>query len=165
MKSKKITSVLLICYLVVLVWIIIFKMQFSLETLPHIRNINLIPFGQSVIVNGKLDFTEIINNAVAFIPYGLFIHILWEQKPLWKQILPVAATSLLFEIIQFLFAVGATDITDLISNSLGGIAGIMAALAVHKAAKNNWIKIINLISMIGAVVLMLFIVLLLLANL
>lgn len=52
MKSKKFTMGLLIFYLIVLTWIIIFKLQFSFENLPHIRNINLIPFGESVIING-----------------------------------------------------------------------------------------------------------------
>ena len=80
MKSKRFTLGLLIFYLFALTWIIIFKLQFSFENLPHIRNINLIPFGQSVIVNGKMDFDEIIQNALAFIPYGLFIHVLWEEN-------------------------------------------------------------------------------------
>lgn len=165
MKSKKVTLGLFVYYLIVLVWIIIFKFQFALENLPHIRNINLIPFAQSVIVNGELELNEIINNAMAFIPFGLFIHILWEQKSLVKQILPIIGTSLLFEIIQFLFSIGATDITDIISNSLGGIVGIMVAFSIHKVIKNNWIKIINIISIIGAIFLTLFIVILLLANL
>lgn len=72
MKSKKFTMGLLIFYLIVLTWIIIFKLQFSFENLPHIRNINLIPFGESVIINGKMDFGEIIQNALAFIPFGVF---------------------------------------------------------------------------------------------
>lgn len=165
MKSKKVTAGLFAYYLVVLVWIIIFKLQFSLENLPQIRNINVIPFGQSVIVNGKLEFSEIINNIIVFIPFGLFIHILWEQKSLAKQMLPIIGTSLLLEVIQFLFSIGATDITDIITNSSGGIAGIMTAFAIHKIAKKNWIKAINLLSIIGAGFLTLVIGVLLLANL
>lgn len=164
MKSKKVTLGLLMFYLIALIWIIIFKLQFSFENLPHIRNINLIPFGESVIVNGKMDLSEIIQNALAFIPLGLFIHVLWEQKSLLKQFIPIICTSLLFEVIQFTFAIGATDITDLISNSLGGIIGIIIAVAISKITRKNWIKLINIISFIGAITLTLFIAVLLLAN-
>lgn len=95
MKSKKFTMGLLIFYLIVLTWIIIFKLQFSFENLPHIRNINLIPFGESVIINGKMDFGEIIQNALVFIPFGVLMHVLWEEKPLIKQMAPVVAVSIL----------------------------------------------------------------------
>ena len=164
MKSKRFTLGLLIFYLFALTWIIIFKLQFSFENLPHIRNINLIPFGQSVIVNGKMDFDEIIQNALAFIPYGLFIHVLWEEKSLSKQFIPIICTSLIFEIVQFIFAIGASDITDIISNSSGGIAGIAIAVFISKVSGNGWIKFINIISFTGAIILTLFIAILLLAN-
>lgn len=164
MKSKKCTLGLLIFYLVALTWIILFKFQFSIADLPHLRNINLIPFGNSVIVNGTIDFSEIIQNLLAFVPYGLFIHILWEEKPLLKQFLPTICTSFLFEIVQYIFAIGGTDITDIITNSLGGFLGIVIAI-VSKILNKNWIKVINVISLIGAILLTLFISMLLLANL
>lgn len=164
MKSKKVTLGLLIFYLIALIWIIIFKLQFSFENLPHIRNINLIPFGESVIVNGKMDISEIIQNALAFIPLGLFVHVLWEQKSFLKQFVPIICTTLLFEVIQFIFAIGATDITDFITNSLGGIIGIIIAIAISKMTRNNWVKLINIISLIGAITLTLFIAVLLLTN-
>lgn len=164
MKSKKVTFGLLIFYLIALTWIIIFKLALSLEDLPHMRSINLIPFGQSVIANEKIAFSEIIQNAIAFIPYGLFIHILWEEKPLLKRCIPIICTSLMFEGIQFIFAIGASDITDIISNSFGGIIGIMIAVSISKVFKKGWIKFINSISFIGAVLLTGLIVILLLTN-
>ena len=66
-NEKKITVALLIVYLLVLSWIILFKLQFSFSALDHIREINLIPFGGSVIANGKVDFDEIINISVCFL--------------------------------------------------------------------------------------------------
>lgn len=41
-----------------------------------------------------------------------------------KKIIPIFLTSLIVEILQYIFAVGATDITDLIGNTLGGVIGI-----------------------------------------
>ena len=164
MKSKKMTAGLLIFYLIALVWIILFKLGFSTADLPHIRNINLIPFAESVIVNGKLDVSEIMKNGVAFIPYGVFAHMLWEQKSFVTQCVPIFATSLLLEVLQFVFAIGASDITDIIMNSLGGIAGILIGVCLQKIAKVNWIRLINIISFIGAVALTLLIVILLAVN-
>lgn len=165
MGSKKWTLVLLIFYLIALIWIILFKLQFSIADLPHIRNINFIPFGASVITNGTIYFGEIIQNLLAFLPYGLLIHILWEDKPLLKQFVPMFCTSFLFETAQYIFAIGASDITDIITNSLGGIIGVFAAIVISKIARKNWVKLINIVSLTGGVLLTLFIAILLLANL
>ena len=60
--SKKVTLGLLIVYLAVLTWIILFKMELDIEALRKInlRSMNLIPFAGSVIVNGKVELSEII---------------------------------------------------------------------------------------------------------
>lgn len=164
MRTKKLTLGLLIFYLIALTWIVVFKMQFSIADLPHFRSVNLIPFSGSVIINGQIYFSEIIENVLAFIPFGLFIHILWQEKPLLKQLAPIIATSLLFEVFQFIFSVGGTDITDIITNSLGGIIGIFIAIFIYKISNKYWIKFINILSLIGAIFLVLFIAILLFAN-
>lgn len=164
MKSKKITVGLLIFYLAALSWIIIFKMAFSVMKLPHIRSINLIPFGESVIINGKMDFGEIIQNLLAFIPFGILICVLWEKKSLLKQFFPIICTSILFEVIQYVFAVGASDITDVLMNSAGGLLGIGTAVLVEKLSEKHWVRIINILSLTGAVLLGALIVMLILAN-
>ncbi|MBN1069572.1 VanZ family protein, partial [Clostridium botulinum] len=42
-KQQLLTTCLLVVYLLILTWIIIFKMQFSIQELDHWRSINLIP--------------------------------------------------------------------------------------------------------------------------
>ncbi len=165
MKSKKVTLGLLAFYLLALAWIILLKFQFSFVALDRIRNINLIPFCESVIANGRIDFHEIILNVVAFVPFGVFAYALWQEKSFLSQILPVFLTSLGFEVIQFIFAIGATDITDLITNTSGGVIGIGIAFVLSKIFKNNWRKCINISGFACAVLLSLFILVLLLANL
>lgn len=165
-KSKKLTLGLLIFYLIVLTWIIIFKMQLPFSgSLPEIRNINLIPFGESVIVNGKIYLREIFYNLMVFIPFGILISVLWDKKSFVKKILPIILTSFIFETLQFIFGIGASDITDIISNLLGGVIGIAITVGISKIFKNNWQKIINIISLIGCIILTLFIAILILANL
>lgn len=96
-RQKVITISLLVIYLLSLIWIILFKMTLSFNELPHIRNINLIPFADSVIINNQIDFEEIIQNIIIFIPFGMYLSML---KPNWtfiKKVVPIASVSLLFE--------------------------------------------------------------------
>lgn len=157
MGSKKITKCLMAVYLLLLTWIIIFKLQISPGSLPHIRNINLIPFEASVIVNGKTDFDEIINNALVFVPFGVFMGMLWEEKFFIRRIIPVFLTSLLFETVQYVFGIGASDITDLLMNTLGGVTGLgcYALLSIIWKGKTN--KILNCICLAGLILVLLFI--------
>ena len=41
---KVVNSALFIVYLLILVWVILFKLQFSLSEIDYTRNVNLIPF-------------------------------------------------------------------------------------------------------------------------
>ena len=59
---------------------------------------------------------------------------------------------------------GASDITDLIMNSLGGLAGIGIALVLSLVLRRSWQKVINVICLIGAILLGLLMVILFIAN-
>lgn len=165
MKSKKVTFGLLIFYIMALVWIVLFKFQFSLGQLDHFRSVNLIPFAGSVIVNGKIDFSEIIQNGLAFVPFGILISSLWKEKTVLTKIALVLGVSLVFEILQFILAVGASDITDLIMNTLGGIVGIGIYFLFSKIFKSKCDKIINIISLCCAIFLFFFLAFVIVSNL
>ncbi len=164
MWAKKYAFGLWVYYIIVLIWIVLFKLQFSLADLPHFRNINLIPFAESAVTNGTVDFSEIIGNVMLFIPYGLFLHILLEKKSLFRQFLPIFCTCMLFEIFQFVFAIGGSDITDVFTNSLGGICGIFLAVCLKKGIGKHWICFINVLGSVGAVLFTGFFVLIAFAN-
>ena len=159
MRSKNLTRGILIFYWAALAWIIVFKMSFSFAGLPHLRNINLIPFAESVIVNGHLDTTEIFQNLAAFVPFGVL------RKPLVGQILPILMSSLLFETVQYLFAIGASDVTDLLMNTLGGILGIGIAALMEKLFPDRWKLLINAVCILCGGLLAALIVVLIAANL
>jgi glycopeptide antibiotics resistance protein len=150
-QSSKLTFGLFIVYLLILIWIILFKMQFSFNTLPHFRGLNLIPFAGSVIKNNQLDYKEIILNIMVFIPFGLYLSMIKLNWPFWKKIIPIAGVSLLFELLQFLFAIGGTDITDLISNTLGSAVGIGLYIVFSKILKEKTNKILNILALIGTI--------------
>ncbi|MDD7794111.1 VanZ family protein [Clostridium sp. 'White wine YQ'] len=150
-NEVKLTSGLFIVYFLVLIWIILFKMQVSFNNLPHFRGVNLIPFAGSVIRNNHLDYNEIILNMIVFIPFGLYLSMI---KPNWffcKKIISIAGVSLLFELLQFIFAIGATDITDLISNTLGGAVGIGFYFVFSKILKHKTNKVLSILALIGTI--------------
>lgn len=164
MNSKKLSIGLFSFYCVALTWIILFKFSFSLTELPHLRNVNLIPFAQSVIVNGKVDFSEIFQNLFAFIPFGVLISAISEKKSFLQKLLPAFFVSLAFEILQFIFSIGASDITDVITNTLGGLIGIGIFVVLKKLFKKSYKTIINTISLIFAIFFSGLMLILFLAN-
>jgi glycopeptide antibiotics resistance protein len=101
------------------------------------RSINLIPFGGMLILNGAPNYNEIIYNVLAFVPFGIFLCMLRKKKSFVNLILPIALTSMFYEAIQYIFVLGASDITDLIANTFGGIAGIGIFYIFHKIRKRK----------------------------
>ncbi len=150
-NQAKLTFGLFIVYFLVLIWIVLFKMQFSFYDLPHFRGLNLIPFAGSVIKNNQLDYNEIILNMMVFIPFGLYLSMIKLNWPFWKKIISIAGVSLLFELVQFLFAIGGADITDLISNTMGGAVGIGFYIVFSKILKEKTNKVLNILALIGTI--------------
>lgn len=153
-NQKRFTVSLFVIYLLALTWIILFKMTLSFQELPNLRGINLIPFAGSVIVNNRIDLGEIINNILIFVPFGMYISMLKPNSTLLKKIAPIASVSLLFEAIQFIFAIGATDMTDFIGNTLGGIIGMGVYFILCNIFKNETKtkKIVNILASMGTAI-------------
>ena len=163
-RQHNLTNILFIGYTLILVWILLFKMSFSLDELYKSRSINIIPFMGSVIVNGRIYISEIINNIIVFVPVGIYICMLKENWSILRKISVGFFISLGIEVLQFILAIGATDITDLIGNTLGGIIGIGVFYLFSKLFKNKTNKIINTLALIATILLVSMISILLLAN-
>lgn len=164
MKSKKLTVGVLFFYLVMLVWIILFKMDVSVDNFGQMRSVNLIPFSQSVIVNGKLDFGEIIENVLAFVPLGVLVYTIWQEWPWRWKLCAVALTSIVLELLQYILGIGASDITDVLTNTLGGVIGLGAALVLSKIAPKSWKTVINSVSLVCGILLGVMVLLLVVMN-
>lgn len=166
-RRKNLTRGLLLIYLLALTWIILFKMQFPLSEIgkTDYRNINLIPFRGSAVINGKIELSEIILNVIAFVPYGVYVSMLKKDWNLFQKAAPVFITSFLYEALQYICAIGASDITDLLGNTMGGLAGIALFWLLSKIMKENTIKIINALAAIGTIFALSFMGILIAANL
>lgn len=167
MKSEKrntLTLVLFVIYLLALTWLILFKLQFSIAVMDEGRIINLIPLLGSFDDNGVIRFGEIGNNILAFIPLGIYICMLKSKWSFVKKVLAIVILTLAFEITQFIFVIGRTDITDVLSNTLGGVIGIGIYALAFKFMKGKTNKVINILAAVLTIFAFLFVTLLLVNN-
>ncbi|WP_024622576.1 VanZ family protein [Metaclostridioides mangenotii] len=166
-KTNKLTNVLFIIYLIALFWIIVFKFNVQFSYMGNMRSINLIPFSESLIINGKLHFSEIIMNVVIFLPLGIYVGILFKRLIIGKKLFLFFLISLICEGFQFILGVGASDITDIINNTLGGIIGLMIYKGIEKVFKTSVKaqKFMNIIAILGTIIMILLLLLLKINNL
>ena len=163
-KQRNLTMILFIIYFCILIWILLFKMSFSFDELYRNRSINLIPILGSIIVNGRLYINEIINNILVFVPVGIYTCMLKQEWSTPKKVSVAFFISLTIEVLQFILAIGATDITDLIGNTIGGVIGIGIFYLFTKVLKNKAINILNILASIATVGLVSLLSILLLVN-
>ena len=138
-RNDTLTFLLFIIYGLVLIWIILFKLHFSFAGMDRVRIINLIPFQGSGIGANE------IYNILFFIPFGIYICMLKNKWLFIKKVIIIFSLSLSFEVIQFIFAIGRTDVTDLLCNTLGGITGIGIYELLSKMLKNRTNKVMNMV--------------------
>lgn len=130
MKNKeKLGKWLFVLYLIAIIWIILFKFQLHPDDIKLLSDenfgtVNLEPFQAPKRINGRIDYTEIIYNVLIFIPYGLLFPVVSKHLSTFKKIIIMLATTMALEGSQYLFSLGACDITDVITNLSGGIIGL-----------------------------------------
>src|SRR5438045_4787301 len=132
---KPLLRILFAAYLSILLWLVLFK--FSYDPFGVIRDfqtrsLNLIPFAYA-------RNSEMIANVVAFIPFGVMLGVNFKQVLFRNKIAVIFAFSLAVEIFQYALAIGATDITDLIMNTLGGFMGLAVYVAVSKDTNKRFL--------------------------
>lgn len=162
-KTKRLTTVLFITYLLILAWILLFKLgvQFSYMTT---RSVNLIPFKAPTIINGRIDKGEMILNVIVFFPVGVYVVMLFERWTFLKKLFLVFLISFIIEVLQYSMAIGALDITDLITNASGGLIGILFYQIIERIFSSS-IQVKRVINIIAAVATVMLLTLLILLKL
>ncbi|MGX9756122.1 VanZ family protein [Clostridioides difficile] len=116
------------------------------------RSVNLIPFYTvwEFITDSNISFTRAIANIIGnigiFIPMGIFLPVVLKKSDKKTIIIIISLISLGFELIQYILAIGSSDIDDVILNSLGGILGIIAYTKMTKLFPDNIKKLQAIIS-------------------
>lgn len=104
------------------------------------RTISIIPFKSiyNMAVSGTSIgriMENILGNIVLFIPFGMLFPIIFDKRQ--KGFLCSAvAFSLVIEIIQFILALGSTDIDDLIFNVVGAYIGYFVSGKIKRKFKS-----------------------------
>jgi glycopeptide antibiotics resistance protein len=153
---KLFSKILFAAYLFLLAWLILFKVSFDIPTAfaQQTRNINLIPFAD----DSRSSLREMAYNVVAFLPFGLLLGVNLKRATFWRKLALICGCSFAVETIQYLFGIGVSDITDLITNTAGGLIG----LALYALGKNTLDEELldRVILIAGAILLVVCIVLL-----
>ncbi|HFU4460720.1 TPA: VanZ family protein, partial [Streptococcus suis] len=106
-------------------WMIVFKFDLSILYGRYgFASINLIPLAGTTVYNGVLDFPEILFNIVSFIPFGIYMEMLFRKASWIVNLFVIMLVSLAFEIVQYFLLLGVADITDFLANGFGGAIGI-----------------------------------------
>jgi len=149
MKQGRVTTVVLFAiYALVLIGLVLFKFPFSYDDTESGRHLNLIPFAGSFTGAGTLRLGEIVENVLVFVPFGVYLCML---KPDWsfaKKLIPIVVTTVAFETIQYVFAIGRADVTDVIGNALGGILGIAVYGLLARALGARTDRVLRVVAVI-----------------
>ncbi|MCA2388898.1 MULTISPECIES: VanZ family protein [Lactococcus] len=119
--TKKLAQLLFFIYILGLIWLVLFKLSFqplAFLEMTNTRSLNLTPLAMS---GGR---REVLFNILAFIPFGILLTMNAPKISFLNKWAISILLSFSFESLQYLLAIGATDITDLITNSLGALLGI-----------------------------------------
>ena len=120
-------------YLVLLTWIVMWKLEVpwvgEAALLP--RPIKLIPFLPSAEAGASAP-VEVVINLLLFVPFGVYLGVLAPRWPWWASAAVFAGASAALETVQHLLSVGSFDITDVIVNTAGGLAGLGLLSLVHR---------------------------------
>lgn len=128
MKKRRVVLIFLFAlYLILLVWLIVFKGTLPYTGMAVRRSLNLVPFYVNPYESYYRDIAvrDWIVNVAAFVPFGICAGILYGRKSLFPPVLAGFGLSLLFEAVQYAAGLGASDVTDLITNSAGTLAGVL----------------------------------------
>lgn len=124
---------ILLVYAAALFKIVLAKYGFA----AGLRELNLAPlrFLQGdATVDTSVVLKNVLGNIALFIPLGVLVPALSRRPRFWETLLCGVLLSLCFEALQYAFSWGASDIDDLILNTLGTLvgAGIYFLLFLHK---------------------------------
>ena len=87
-----------------------------------------------------------------FIPFGLYLGLLAPSWQWWKHAAVFVGASLVLETTQHLISVGSFDVTDLIVNAAGGLAGLGLLALARRRLQTRTVPVMTRAYLIGTIV-------------
>jgi len=151
--NRRLLVTLFVVYLVLLVWIILWKLEVPSigAAAGRARPIKLVPY----LPSGDFDASdplEVLVNILLFVPFGIYLGMLAPRLRWWAIAGMLLASSLALETTQHLLSVGSFDLTDVIDNSLGGIIGFAALVVAQRRLGARAASLVTRICLIGGII-------------
>lgn len=135
----------------------LFLLLFNKKEVGTYQSVNLVPFREigaflfpQNSVRRAFALGNLLGNIVLFVPLGLYISLLNPRGKILVNTLLVTAASVAAEVMQYVFMVGASDIDDVILNTLGGLAGALAFRLLSRLFGQNVKRAVALLALLGA---------------
>lgn len=158
------SNIVFVMYSALLIWLVLFKLNINIGEMDHYRSVNFIPFYYETEIGFSFHFKEVLYNVFIFIPLGVYINIYKSEWSFLKKTVLCLSVSLLFELTQFVFALGASDVTDIITNTAGGMAGIILCLLLKRLFPRKYTIIVNVLGFMIEISAIILLAILLIAN-
>ncbi|MGN7800407.1 VanZ family protein [Leifsonia sp. 22587] len=128
-------------YLVLLVWAVLWKFHTPDFGGEGVRAVKLVPFvaGEGF---GQNRPSEMLANVLLFVPFGVYLGVL---APRWRALRVAAVAALAscaLEAAQYVLAVGSSDVTDVILNTVGAVSGLLALTVARRVAGGRAVPVI-----------------------
>lgn len=154
-NSKAFTRVVLVIYLIMLVWYWLFRLALTKTAFHEVftlsyRGISLIPFAKLFIAPEYrlAAVREFLLNIAVFAPFGILLSNLRKPGSVLGRVAAGAAAGLVLEALQYLFAIGGSDITDVLAAALGTLLGVVIHAGTGKLMRSKPDTLFNVILLI-----------------
>jgi glycopeptide antibiotics resistance protein len=101
--------------------------------------VNLVPFSELQHAVGDFGLSQLLGNAVMFVPFGLLAPLRWPRLDSPVGILSASlGFSIAIETLQFILPTGRQpSITDVIMNATGAAVGYASMVAIRGALRRR----------------------------
>ena len=144
-------AALFAAYVVLLVWTVLWKLHVPYVGRDDMRQIKLVPFVAGGGFGASAPF-EVAMNVLIFLPFGVYLGLLVPTWPTCKVAGVLAVASVALEVAEYALAVGSSDVTDVIVNTAGGLAGWAILGLVRRRAEARTTALVTRFCLIGTVV-------------
>jgi len=141
---------LFVLYLALLTWLVLWKLEIPWVGDTGRRVVKLVPFVSSATA-GASDPVELVENLAIFVPFGLYLGLLAPSWPWWRVAGTAAGASLALEVAQYALAVGSTDVTDVVVNTAGGLAGFGLLVLARRGLRARTAAVMAGVCSVGTV--------------
>ena len=105
--------------------------------------VNLVPFRSLLDAFSLGEFwigivlVDLAANFILYVPLGLFVALRFPNLPIWSWAVMACTLSASNEIVQGVILNRSADITDVITNGLGGIVGFVVVRVAQRLARGR----------------------------